>query len=392
MRRITVLSICLLVAVGGVWYAIGRVRVNRETERLLAQAPMLSRDLARHLVADDTESLREYLRQFDVRSLVVVGREICEAVDTTSVDAFRRSQQELYAWAEPVFDVLSREYQQTAESEETRRLAALDPEDGLALVKVRVSSRRYILDQSLPLAERVAGLRHVIAVHDAHRLDWQLPHEKYTLSCLLREQGQVDESLLMMDEAIAEAREVGSPIIACQALGTLGHWYSVAGDFETMARLYEEFKLLALEEHGLADQAARACLFQGVHYQQQGRLNLAFVCYEEARRIAEHMKSYYSQYRTQLCLGRFFAALGCWELARQAGDGARDHTSGFWLKEQQVDDVLRARVGELEARYLLQRAAVSKPVHRSFGRFSPSCRPVSVLPIPCASISAGVAA
>ena len=357
MRRIAVFSICLLVAGGCVWYTVDHVRLDREADHLVEQVPMLSHDLARHLLANDPEALRTYLSRFDARSLVVVGRQICDAVDTTSIDAFTRSRREFYALAEPVFDILQEEYRQTAESTELRQLAGLDPEDGLALAKTRAQGRRFVQDRSLPDAVRIAGLRRLIAGHDAHHLDWMLPHEKYTLSCLLHEQGQIDESLALIKEAIAEAREVGSPIIACQAMGTLGYWYGVTGDFETMARLYEEFKLLALE-HDLADQAARACLFLGVHYQQQGRLNLAFVSYEEARRIAEHLKSYYSQYRTQLYLGRFFAALGCWELARQASDGARDHTSGFWLTDRPVDAVLRARVGELEGRYLLHEGQV----------------------------------
>jgi len=326
-------------------------------QQLVQQAPQMTEEMAHHLLHDDPDELREYMTQFDVSSLSRIGRHLCTFVDTTSVTRFIDSRESNYSLAAPIFMFLEQEFDLADLHNSFRQLTTLEPEKGLRLTKAWRYGRKWLHEDSLSVEQRITGLEKVVAIIDAQEIDWYPAHYKYCLGCLLYDRGQTAEGRALMLEAIAGAKTQGWLIMACQAMGTLGYWAGQDGDFETMARLYEEFKQLALR-HGLADQAARACLFLGAYYQDQGRLNLAFACYREAERIGHDMKSYTARFRSQLYLVRLYIELGCWNLARQTNDGARDYWADLWRTREPVLAVHRTRLAELELLCLIQEGQI----------------------------------
>jgi hypothetical protein len=131
------------------------------------------------------------------------------------------------------------------------------------------------------------------------------------------QRGQPARHRAILEGGIARCRELQEHFLLCQYLGELGWTHAIAGEDDSCRVRFAE-ALAVARRHGFLEHEARILRFEASLAREQGRLALAADRMAEAHRVCDVPQAGSARLRLELEEAKFYADLGCWDLAARS--------------------------------------------------------------------------
>lgn len=286
-------------------------------DRLVARAPRLDQDLARHLATDGEPEWQRYAHALGPRALMDGYSALYRELHGRSFVDFENDRAYFRPFLLRISASIGAECACPQPERYARWFLALSAREDYYIHDLCLQYVNAISVDGLTAAERLQRLDRILA--ETYRVgDTTLVATVQSSSARYElEAGHPERHRTRMDVALSCARQVEDRYLECQILGELGSMFASTGESDSMRQCFEDALALA-SRHRFPDQIARILTFEARHEARESRLALAADRLIEARDRCEAYRGGSSRVRLAVEFAAFLNDLGCWDLAQQS--------------------------------------------------------------------------
>lgn len=273
----------------------------------------LPTEFVEHLIADDDSAFAQYGYEAGYHYLIdqylILRNRILEIHGENSENEFSS----ILFYLRRIALVLRTEYHLDTTINANRTFESLSLEEAKELITLVLTLQSLTLDPEVPTITKIEITNSYIKEFERLGDLQSAVKVKMQLSDLYGQIGDAQKRFQLLKEATTDFERIGNSLILCQALGTLGGLYLISGNIDSMIVCYEKAKRIANHSR-LPIQSARILTFYAGYYREKGRYAIAHDLYAEAMELCRSYHGEAYEIRFIHAATRFYADLGCWDI------------------------------------------------------------------------------
>jgi tetratricopeptide (TPR) repeat protein len=320
-------------------------------EEVMALVPSVPPELVHHLIASDDSTLYRHIRQHGIRYLLDAGGMIHNDFCYQTQEDYARCAEILFPLMDRIREAVQNEYNLSIDPVGHLQLKAMTPEEGVRFRRLLAERGSITSDPDANIA-KIESLKELAREFESMGLLGPVMNCYGEIAGLYSQLGDQPKRQRYLYLALAQAEECKNPPMISQFSGSIGGYYRVRGQIDSMKFYYDK----ALEighRYRLPTKTARIYSFYAGYYYDEGRISLANRLRQLAIDTCREYKSGYREHRFVNESMEMHADLEAWEIVARLLPRARALAGSHHVSWQSVGEWYTMNTDCVEARYLM---------------------------------------